>query len=66
MGIWGMAPRTPSSGSDDGARRPDRVLYHAGAAMGAGMPFVLGARQESRFGMVNAMSAAMVSPPSSR
>src|SRR5687768_981152 len=61
MGIWGMAPaytveRFPTEVRGVGPG----FCYHAGAAMGAGMPYVLGALQDRGFGMVNAMSAAMV------
>jgi hypothetical protein len=34
--------------------------YHAAAAIGALMPYVLGALQDQGFKLVNAMSAAMV------
>jgi SHS family lactate transporter-like MFS transporter len=61
MGIWGMAPaytveRFPTEVRGVGPG----FCYHAGAAMGAGMPYVLGALQDRGVGMVNAMSAAMV------
>ena len=61
MGIWGMAPaytveRFPTEVRGVGPG----FCYHAGAAMGAGMPYVLGALQDRGFAMVNAMSAAMV------
>jgi MFS transporter, SHS family, lactate transporter len=61
MGIWGMAPaytveRFPTEVRGVGPG----FCYHAGAAMGAVMPYVLGELQDRGFGMVNAMSAAMV------
>ena len=61
MGVWGMAPAYSNE------RFPTEVrgvgpgfCYHAGAAIGALMPFVLGALQDRGFALVNAMSAAMV------
>ena len=61
MGIWGMAPaynneRFPADVRGVGAG----FCYHAGAAIGALMPYVLGALQDQGFALVNAMSAAMV------
>jgi SHS family lactate transporter-like MFS transporter len=61
MGIWGMAPaysneRFPTEVRGVGAG----FCYHAAAAMGALMPYVLGELQDRGFGLVNAMSAAMV------
>jgi SHS family lactate transporter-like MFS transporter len=61
MGIWGMAPaytveRFPTEVRGVGPG----FCYHAGAAMGAAMPFILGALQDRGFAMVNAMSMAMV------
>jgi MFS family permease len=61
MGIWGMAPaysneRFPTEARGVGAG----FSYHAAAAIGALMPFVLGALQDRGFALVNAMSAAMV------
>jgi SHS family lactate transporter-like MFS transporter len=61
MGIWGMAPAYTNE------RFPTEVrgvgpgfCYHAAAAIGAVMPYVLGLLQDRGFGLVNAMSAAMV------
>ena len=61
MGIWGMAPayaneRFPTAVRGVGAG----FCYHAAAAIGAMMPWVLGALDDRGFGLVNAMSAAMV------
>ena len=61
MGIWGMAPaysneRFPTEARGVGAG----FSYHAAAAIGALMPFLLGALQDRGFALVNAMSAAMV------
>jgi SHS family lactate transporter-like MFS transporter len=61
MGIWGMAPAYSNE------RFPTEVrgvgpgfCYHAAAAIGALMPYVLGALQDRGFALVNAMSVAMV------
>jgi hypothetical protein len=61
MGIWGMAPAYSNE------RFPTEVrgvgpgfCYHAAAAIGALMPYVLGALQDQGFALVNAMSVAMV------
>ncbi len=61
MGIWGMAPAYSNE------RFPTEVrgvgpgfCYHAAAAIGAMMPYVLGLLQDSGFELVNAMSVAMV------
>jgi len=61
MGIWGMAPaysneRFPTDVRGVGAG----FCYHAAAAIGACMPYVLGELQDRGFGLVNAMSVAMV------
>jgi SHS family lactate transporter-like MFS transporter len=61
MGIWGMAPaytneRFPTAVRGVGAG----FCYHAAAAIGALMPWVLGELNDRGFGLVNAMSAAMV------
>jgi SHS family lactate transporter-like MFS transporter len=61
MGIWGMAPaytneRFPTAVRGVGAG----FCYHAAAAIGALMPWVLGELQDRGFTLVNAMSAAMV------
>jgi hypothetical protein len=61
MGIWGMAPaytneRFPTAVRGVGAG----FCYHAAAAIGAFMPWVLGEFDDRGFTLVNAMSAAMV------
>jgi SHS family lactate transporter-like MFS transporter len=61
MGIWGMAPaytneRFPTAVRGVGAG----FCYHAGAAIGAFMPTVLGAFDDAGFSLTNAMSVAMV------
>ena len=61
MGIWGMAPaytneRFPTDVRGVGAG----FCYHAAAAIGAVMPWVLGELNDRGFTLVNAMSAAMV------
>jgi SHS family lactate transporter-like MFS transporter len=61
MGVWGMAPaytveRFPTAVRGVGPG----FCYHAGAAMGAAMPTVLGAMQDRGFSAVDGMSAAMV------
>jgi len=61
MGVWGMAPaytveRYPTETRGVGPG----FCYHAGAAIGATMPALLGFLQDRGFAMVNAMSAAMV------
>jgi SHS family lactate transporter-like MFS transporter len=61
MGVWGMAPaytveRFPTEVRGVGPG----FCYHAGAAMGAAMPTVLGAMQDRGFSAVDGMSAAMV------
>jgi SHS family lactate transporter-like MFS transporter len=60
MGVWGMAPAYTTE------RFPTEVrgvgpgfCYHAGAAMGATMPYVLGKLQDGGVSLVYAMSAAM-------
>ena len=61
MGVWGMAPAYTVE------RFPTQVrgvgpgfTYHAGAAIGALMPWLLGAMQDHGFSAVNGMSATMV------
>jgi SHS family lactate transporter-like MFS transporter len=61
MGVWGMAPAYTTE------RFPTEVrgvgpgfCYHAAAAIGAMMPYVLGDLQDRGFVLVNAMSTAMV------
>lgn len=61
MGVWGMAPaytneRYPTETRGVGPG----FCYHAGAAIGALMPTLLGFLQDRGFGMVNAMSIAML------
>ena len=61
MGVWGMAPaytveRYPTSARGVGPG----FCYHAGAAMGATMPTLLGFLQDRGFVMIDAMSAAMI------
>jgi SHS family lactate transporter-like MFS transporter len=61
MGIWGMAPaysneRFPTEARGVGAG----FCYHAGAAIGALMPYILGELQDRGFAIVDAMSAAMI------
>ena len=61
MGVWGMAPAYTVE------RFPTQVrgvgpgfCYHAGAAMGALMPWLLGAMQDRGISAVTGMSATMV------
>jgi MFS transporter, SHS family, lactate transporter len=61
MGVWGMAPaytveRFPTEVRGVGPG----FCYHAGAAMGAMMPVVLGEAQDRGISAVNGMSLAMV------
>jgi SHS family lactate transporter-like MFS transporter len=61
MGIWGMAPaytneRFPTDVRGVGAG----FCYHAAAAIGAMMPYIIGALNDRGFRLVDAMSAAMV------
>ena len=61
MGVWGMAPaytveRFPTEVRGVGPG----FCYHAGAAMGAAMPYLLGEMQDRGFSAVNGMSATMV------
>jgi MFS transporter, SHS family, lactate transporter len=61
MGVWGMAPaytteRYPTSVRGVGPG----FCYHAGAAIGAVMPLVLGELQDLGFALVNAATASMV------
>lgn len=61
MGIWGMAPaytteRFPTSVRGVGPG----FCYHAGAAIGAFMPPIVGALADSGVALVNAMSVCMV------
>ena len=60
MGIWGMAPAYVSERFPTSARGVGPgFTYHAGAAIGAVMPLVLGMMQDSGFRLVNAMTVAM-------
>ena len=61
MGVWGMAPaytveRFPTEVRGVGPG----FCYHAGAAIGAVMPYVLGEAQDRGMSAVNGMSIAMV------
>jgi len=61
MGVWGMAPaytteRYPTSVRGVGPG----FCYHAGAAIGAAMPLVLGELQDLGFALVNAATASMM------
>ena len=61
MGVWGTAPaytveRFPTEVRGAGPG----FTYHAGSAMGALMPWLLGAMQDRGFSAVNGMSATMV------
>jgi SHS family lactate transporter-like MFS transporter len=61
MGVWGMAPaytveRFPTEVRGVGPG----FTYHAGAAMGAVMPYLLGELQDRGISAVNGMSGAMV------
>jgi SHS family lactate transporter-like MFS transporter len=61
MGVWGMAPAYTTERYPTEARGVGPgFCYHAGAAIGAVMPTLLGVLQDNGFGMVNAMSAAMI------
>jgi SHS family lactate transporter-like MFS transporter len=61
MGVWGMAPaytveRFPTEVRGVGPG----FCYHAGSAMGAAMPYILGAAQDRGMSAVNGMSIAMI------
>ena len=61
MGVWGMAPaytveRFPTEVRGVGPG----FCYHAGSAMGAAMPYILGAAQDRGISAVNGMSVAMI------
>jgi putative MFS transporter len=61
MGVWGMAPaytteRYPTSVRGVGPG----FCYHAGAAIGAMMPYILGTLQDRGFTLVDIMTAAML------
>lgn len=61
MGVWGMAPaytveRFPTEVRGVGPG----FCYHAGSAIGAFMPYILGAAQDRGMSAVNGMSIAMI------
>jgi hypothetical protein len=63
MGVWGMAPaytteRYPTSVRGVGPG----FCYHAGAAIGAAMPLVLGELQDLGFALENAATGMIVRP----
>ncbi len=61
MGIWGMAPAYVSERFPTYARGVGPgFTYHAGAAIGAIMPLVLGMMQDQGIRLVNAMTVAMI------
>jgi MFS transporter, SHS family, lactate transporter len=61
MGVWGMAPAYSNEAFPTEVRGVGPgFCYHAAAAIGATMPWVLGFLRDQGFVMVNAMSAAMV------
>jgi SHS family lactate transporter-like MFS transporter len=61
MGIWGMAPAYVSERFPTSARGVGPgFTYHAGAAIGAVMPVVLGIIQDNGIRLVNAMTVAML------
>ncbi len=61
MGIWGMAPAYVSERFPTSARGVGPgFTYHAGAAIGAVMPVVLGIMQDNGVRLVNAMTVAML------
>ena len=61
MGVWGMAPAYTNERYPTDARGVGPgFCYHAGAAVGAAMPALLGMLQDRGITLVNAMSTAMV------
>jgi hypothetical protein len=61
MGVWGMAPAYTNERYPTEARGVGPgFCYHAGAAVGAAMPALLGLLQDRGISLVNAMSTAMV------
>lgn len=61
MGVWGMAPAYTNERYPTDARGVGPgFCYHAGAAVGALMPALLGMLQDRGITLVNAMSTAMV------
>ena len=61
MGIWGMAPAYTSERFPTAFRGVGPgFCYHAGAAMGALMPYLLGEIQKRGFSLVNGMTVAML------
>jgi SHS family lactate transporter-like MFS transporter len=61
MGVWGMAPAyTVERFPADVRGAGPGFCYHAGAAIGATMPLLLGALRDQGINLVNGMSIAMV------
>lgn len=61
MGIWGMAPAYTSERFPTAVRGVGPgFCYHAAAALGALMPYLLGSLQDRGFVLVDAMSIAMI------
>jgi MFS family permease len=61
MGVWGMAPAyTVERFPTDVRGVGPGFCYHAGSAIGAFMPYILGAAQDRGVSAVNGMSLAMV------
>jgi SHS family lactate transporter-like MFS transporter len=61
MGIWGMAPAYTSERFPTAVRGVGPgFCYHAGAAIGAIMPWVLGKMQDRGMALTNAMTLAML------
>ena len=61
MGIWGMAPAYTSERFPTAVRGVGPgFCYHAGAAIGAVMPWVLGRMQVAGMNLVSAMTLAML------
>jgi SHS family lactate transporter-like MFS transporter len=61
MGIWGMAPAYTSERFPTALRGVGPgFCYHAGAALGALMPYVLGVIQKRGITLVNGMTVAML------
>ncbi len=61
MGVWGMAPAYTTERFPTAVRGVGPgFCYHAGAAIGAAMPLVLGALQDMRISLANGATASMV------
>ncbi len=61
MGVWGMAPAYTTERFPTAVRGVGPgFCYHAGAAVGAAMPLVLGALQDMHVTLANGASASMV------